>query len=89
MKKSIALSLCVAILVCFLAAFIFYNKPTVKDAEKIEIGMTYEQVVDALGDDGKDIGSGMMIYKFELIGFKEALIWFDTESRTVTNICVE
>lgn len=89
MKKSIALSLCVAILVCFLAVFIFYNKPTVKDAEKIEIGMTYEQVVDALGDDGKDIGSGMMIYKFELIGFKEALIWFDTESRTVTNICVE
>ena len=89
MKKSIVLSLCVAILVCFFAVFAFYNKPTVKDAGKIEIGMTYEQVIDILGDDGEDIGSGMMIYKFDLIGFKEALIWFDAESRTVTNICVE
>ena len=89
MKKSIVLSLCVAILVCFFAVFVFYNKPTVKDAGKIEIGMTYEQVIDILGDDGEDIGSGMMIYKFDLIGFKEALIWFDAESRPVTNICVE
>ena len=89
MKKSIVLSLCVAILVCFLIAFSFYSKPTVKDAGKIEIGMPYEQVIDILGDDGEDIGSGMMIYKFDLIGFKEALIWFDAESRTVTNVCVE
>lgn len=60
----------------------------------IRKGMTYSEVVDIIGKEGFDVGSGFMIMKWNLFLGKELYIWFnsysanDSDDFIVDSICV-
>lgn len=51
-------------------------KNTAENAEKVTAGMTLAQVQDLLGEDCMDVGSGAIIYEWELTNGQFALVHF-------------
>ncbi len=44
--------------------------------EQIKPGQTYSEVREIIGFDGKDIGSGAILYEWKIEGGDSLLIWF-------------
>ena len=55
-------------------------KNTAENAEKVTVGMTLAQVQDLLGEDCMDVGSGAIIYQWELTNGQYALVHFSRHS---------
>lgn len=51
-------------------------KNTAENVEKVTAGMTLAQVQDLLGEDCMDVGSGAIIYEWELTNGQFALVHF-------------
>lgn len=51
----------------------------------IRKGMTYSEVVDIIGKEGVDVGSGAVIIKWKLFLGKELYIWFSAYSGDTLN----
>ncbi len=100
--KKISLILCFIILLPSMLCFGCNNGDEVgnipKNLEEVEEysikgktirkGMTYSEVVDIIGKEGVDVGSGFMIMKWKLFIGKELYIWF-IEGDTLNEFEVE
>ena len=106
--KKISLILCFVILLPAMLCFGCNNGDEVgnipnnlKEVEEYHIygktirkGMTYSEVVDIIGKEGVDVGSGFTIMKWKLFLGKELYIWFssysvnDLNEFQVDNICI-
>lgn len=42
------------------------NLPNIEDVDKIEVGMEIQEVINILGKPQRDVGSGLIIYEFDL-----------------------
>ena len=79
MKKT----LCVCLLLLCLVPSLFSctGKQPVRTAEEvaaqIEIGMQFDEVVSIVGEDGKDVGSGMVIYEWKMPDGKYLRVSFE------------
>ncbi len=61
--------------------FLWLNGNELKNnVSKVTQGMTYTEVVKLLGDKGTDIGSGMIIYEWEIDEDEKVLVWFIKET---------
>lgn len=46
-------------------------------AEQIEVGMTFDDVLSIVGEDGEDVGSGKTIYEWKMPDGKYLLVSFE------------
>lgn len=77
MKKKIALVIAVIIVGLATCFFILQMSSSMKDKiDEIEIGMTYSEVVELIGEPDGDVGSGFIIYEWSLGGKEKLHIWF-------------
>ena len=75
MKPKLCFLLCLSLVLIF-ALSACANRIKAKSSE-IQVGMTYEEIVEILGEEGTDVGSGFTIYEWDC-GNGEALhIWFN------------
>lgn len=48
-------------------------------AKQVKEGMTYDEVKELMGEDGVDIGSGMVIYRWDLEDGQILVVWMSID----------
>lgn len=56
------------------------NLPSVKDVDKISIGMEIQEVVDIIGKPQRIVGSGCIIFEFDLFNGQIFRTWWVTDT---------
>ena len=85
-------------MICALAVFISScnNSDNIEKAdaisptliENITAGMSYQEVTDVLGTTGTDVGSGAIIFEYQLSDGRVAYIWFQSNGGAIEDMLV-
>jgi len=76
MKKT----LCTILIISMFIIAISSCAPTANNAKKVTPGMTYLEVCEIMGGEGVDVGSGYIIYEWELLNGKVFSVAFAKNS---------
>ena len=75
-KAAIVILSVIIVILCVFLGKIAYIEGFKARASTIKEGMTYTEVVEIMGDEGTDIGSGAIIYEWKITSDTCLYVWF-------------
>ena len=79
MKKTIIKLICAILILTVLSLTLFSCRNSMDNEfsiEKIEKGMTYQEVVELMGNEGTSVGFGLIIYAWDISEDEALYVWF-------------